>query len=270
MTPTKIFTIVAFVIVGALASAAFINPVHLKKPVADSKGIAVVELFTSEGCSSCPPADELVARIQKEDNDKPVYILAFHVDYWNRLGWKDVFSSADYSKRQNEYANYLHLQSVYTPQIVVNGKTEFVGSQETTLRNAISASLNKAPEAQLTLSATGFNQPQTNIKYTIEGSGKNTILVLAAIQKSAQTKVERGENRGHTLSHIQIVRKLQTVSLTGKSGQVEMALPHGFNSQNWEVIGILQNTLNGAVTGASKVSFIAAANTDNAAVKNSK
>src|SRR6187402_1594915 len=94
-----------------------------------NNGFAVVELYTSEGCSSCPPADELVSKIQKESNGQPVYILAFHVDYWNRLGWKDVFGDAAYSKRQNDYAQYLKLPSVYTPQIVVNGKKEFVGSQ---------------------------------------------------------------------------------------------------------------------------------------------
>jgi hypothetical protein len=86
------------------------------------KGFAVVELFTSEGCSSCPPADDLVAKIQKENNDQPVYILAFHVDYWNNLGWKDSFSSSAFSKRQNQYADWLNLRSVYTPQVIVNGR----------------------------------------------------------------------------------------------------------------------------------------------------
>jgi hypothetical protein len=267
MTPTKIFTIVAFVIVGALASAAFINPVHLKKPVADSKGIAVVELFTSEGCSSCPPADELVARIQKEDNDKPVYILAFHVDYWNRLGWKDVFSSADYSKRQNEYANYLHLQSVYTPQIVVNGKTEFVGSEEGALRNAIKTNLQKTPAAQLTLNVSAASQNQATIKYNTEGTDKNTTLLLAVLQKNAQTKVERGENGGRTLSHVQIVRKLQKLALNGNSGSANVALPQGFDTRSWEIIGFLQNTANGSVTGASRAIF---SNEVSTAQKNSK
>src|ERR1700749_4297588 len=116
MKSLKIFILAVFFIAAALASTAFVNARLLKKANAENKGVAVVELFTSEGCSSCPPADELVARIQKEDKDKQVYILAFHVDYWNRLGWKDVFSSADFSKRQNEYANWLNLQSVYTPQ----------------------------------------------------------------------------------------------------------------------------------------------------------
>ena len=131
----------------AVALTSFINKKHIKA----NKGFAVVELFTSEGCSSCPPADAVIAKLEKENTDKSIYILAFHVDYWNRLGWKDVFSSADYSKRQNDYARFLHLQSVYTPQIVVDGKTEFVGSEENTLRAAIHTSLQKTPTAQLNL-----------------------------------------------------------------------------------------------------------------------
>ena len=120
-----------------------------KKRVAD--GFAVVELFTSEGCSSCPPADELVARIQKENSDQPVYILSFHVDYWNNLGWKDPFSSAAYSKRQKEYANRLNLQSIYTPQVIVNGRTEFVGSDEGKMLNAIKSNLQKNSASLMTL-----------------------------------------------------------------------------------------------------------------------
>ncbi len=270
MTPTKIFTFTAFLIIAALGSTAFINGKLSKKVSSDNKGFAVVELFTSEGCSSCPPADELVAKIQKESWDKPVYILAFHVDYWNRLGWKDQFSSAEYSKRQNDYANYLHLQSVYTPQIVVNGKTEFVGSEEGTLRNAIKSSLQKTPSAQLALSVSNIDQNQASLKYSTEGTDKNTVLQVAILQKNAQTKVERGENEGRTLSHVQIVRKLQKVILNGNSGTVNIALPHGFDVQNWEIIGFLQNTSTGAVTGAARAPLSAETNASVASTKNSK
>src|SRR5476651_2422634 len=130
MKSTKIF------ILTVIASSAFINFKKTVPSKANNQRFAVVELFTSEGCSSCPPADEAIAKLQKESNGKPVYILAFHVDYWNRLGWKDVFSNADYSERQNEYAKYLRLESVYTPQVVVNGKKEFVGSEESTLQSS--------------------------------------------------------------------------------------------------------------------------------------
>src|SRR6185312_9342641 len=203
----KIISLAVVVTAAALASTGFINLKLLKKANADAKGFAVVELFTSEGCSSCPPADDLVAKIEKETAGTPVYILAYHVDYWNRLGWKDAYSSADFSKRQNEYARYLHIQSVYTPQIVVNGKTEFVGSQEGTLRNVIRAGLQKAAEGALSLSVVKSDKNEVSVKYTAEGADKNSVLLIALVQKHAQTKVMRGENAGHTLSHVQIVNK---------------------------------------------------------------
>jgi hypothetical protein len=259
MRSIKIFAIAAGFISAVMVLAAFIIPKDnapvKNKVIADGKGFAVVELFTSEGCSSCPPADELVARIQKEDKDKQVYILAFHVDYWNRLGWKDVFSSADYSKRQNEYANWLNLQSVYTPQIVVNGKKEFVGSEEGALRNAITAGLRTNPVETLTLN-TQKNQDHITVQYHVNGTEKNTNLLLALVQKAAQTKVQHGENGGRTLSHVQIVRKIQSQAInTGGNGNATIGIPEGINTQDWEVIGLVQNQTNGEILAAAKANL---------------
>lgn len=92
------------------------------------EGFAVVELFTSEGCSSCPPADELLADIQKETKGKNVFLLAFHVDYWDRLGWKDRFSKEQNTDRQRQYKQWLGLNVMYTPQFVINGSSEFAGN----------------------------------------------------------------------------------------------------------------------------------------------
>lgn len=255
MRTTKIFILSAAVAVMAFAAIAFIKPTTHAN-IAPGKGFAVVELFTSEGCSSCPPADELVSKIQKEYKDQPVYILTFHVDYWNRLGWKDAFSSADYSKRQSNYADYLHIQSVYTPQIVVNGKKEFVGSEEGTLRNAIKAGLQKPSSAQIELSNIKTETGKATLHYQAMDNGNNSVLLLALVERSAQTSVKAGENKGRNLSHVQIIRHLQTVALAnGKGGAESMALPKEFNAQNWEVIGLLQNTQTGEIIGATKLSF---------------
>jgi len=258
MKAIKIFVLVALFAVAAIASTAFIKAKLFKKPgtvTGDNKGFAVVELYTSEGCSSCPPADELVAKIEKESKDKPVYILAYHVDYWNRLGWKDQFSSADFTKRQNNYAAYLHLQSVYTPQIIVNGKTEFVGSEEGTLRNAIKTNLQNSAAARLGLNIVSIEQGEAVLKYTTEGNDKNTLLLVAVLQKSAVSKVGGGENSGRTLAHVQIVRKLQSIALSSASGQANITLPKGFDAQNWEIVGFLQNKTNGAITGAARAAI---------------
>lgn len=255
MRSTKILSLLAFVAIAA-GLTAFIRSKASTTIKADDKGFAVIELFTSEGCSSCPPADALVAKIEKESSGKPVYILAYHVDYWNRLGWKDQFSSADFSKRQNEYGRYLKLQSVYTPQIVVNGKTEFVGSEEGTLRKAIGTSLQNSVGAKLDLAVSSVDTRPASLKYTIEGVGKNIVLQVAVVEKSAVSKVGAGENSGRTLAHVQIVRKLQQVALTGDNGAASIILPDGFDTKNWEIIGFLQNKVSGNITGAAKATFV--------------
>ncbi|TSD64631.1 DUF1223 domain-containing protein [Inquilinus sp. KBS0705] len=256
MRSIKISALAICLVITGMVSAAFV--IKNNHTTVD-KGFAVIELFTSEGCSSCPPADELVARIQKESAGRPVYILAYHVDYWNRLGWKDVFSSADYSHRQGAYAKWLKLNGVYTPQAVVNGSTEMVGSAQGTLRNSITSNLNKTPTVQLSLQNLTVDKHKATIKYTTEGAAQNTTLLLALIQKNATTKVKNGENSGRTLSHVQIVRGIKTVALDkDKTGQADLSLPDDFIAQGWEVIGLVQNTNTGQITAASRVAIAAA------------
>lgn len=254
MRSFKIFIALACLGLVALATEAFIT-IKNEKPVPPGKGFAVVELFTSEGCSSCPPADALVARIQKESADKPVYILAFHVDYWNRLGWKDVFSSHAYSERQNQYAKWLNLSSVYTPQAIVNGRSELVGSEEANLRNAINAGLEKNAKTELSLNNVKVEGDEAIIQYKADGAPNNSDLLIALIEKNATTKVQRGENGGRTLSHVQIVTQLKSTLLKNSKGTENIALPHGFDPQKWELIGFVQNTSNGEITGAAKAQF---------------
>jgi hypothetical protein len=220
------------------------------------QGFAIVELFTSEGCSSCPPADELVARIQKEDADRPVYILSFHVDYWNNLGWKDPFSNAAFSRRQKQYAEWLNLRSVYTPQVIVNGRTEFVGSDEGKMVSEIQSNLQKKSATGLEVQLLQKNTDQAGLQYDITNSTGNISLILAVVQKSATIKVERGENGGRTLSHVQIVRNFQEIPLLGKkSGTTQVILPSNMDHQEFEIIGFLQNTDTGEIIGASKLSL---------------
>jgi len=258
MRTFRIFIIIVCLGFGAMVTEAFItiNNKDSFKPKEAGKGFAVVELFTSEGCSSCPPADALVARVQKESANKPVYILAFHVDYWNRLGWKDVFSSADNTARQQQYSRWLNSSEVYTPQAIVNGHTEFVGSEEGTLRKAIQAGLQKSAATPLTLSDSRFGGNKASVQYHVEGSTNDASLLVALVQKNATTKVERGENGGRTLAHVQIVNKLQTLVLGSRnSGKTDIALPTVFSPEGYEIIAFVQKTSTGEITGASKIEF---------------
>jgi hypothetical protein len=222
-------------------------------------GFAVVELFTSEGCSSCPPADALIATVQQEDKDLPVYILAFHVDYWDRLGWKDAFSEGACSDRQRQYAAWLNLNSVYTPQVVVNGRKEFVGSEAGTLRAAIQNGLQQGGDVQLSLSGLRLKGSGLDWQYKAGGNiaamGKHNRLavVAAVVERSAVTKVGAGENGGKTLSHVQIVRAFELLPLDGALGGAgHLEWPAGVATGDGEVIAFLQDQENGKIVAATK------------------
>ncbi|QKJ29160.1 DUF1223 domain-containing protein [Mucilaginibacter mali] len=206
----------------------------------NGEGFALVELYTSEGCSSCPPADKLLAKITKEYKDKEVYVLAYHVDYWNRLGWKDVFSNPLYSERQRTYSSYLKLDGVYTPQAIVNGQTEFVGSDEAKMNTAIKQALAKAAPARLELSNLKINGSKAILQYHVSGTPGGSNLMLAVIKKYAQTQVKAGENNGRMLSHINIVQRLESIVLKNNAGSAEIALPNNFNNKDWDIIGFVQ------------------------------
>jgi hypothetical protein len=256
MACNKIIAIFTYVtLISGLAFLSFTNHPISKSLVNTDPGFAVVELFTSEGCSSCPAADELVAKIQSETNDKPIYILAFHVDYWNQLGWKDIFSEPAYSNRQNQYSSWLNA-SIYTPQVVINGQQEFVGSDESRLRSSITSALHKTNPVRLSINSIKENDRNVSLHFKIDRNVANSSLVLALIEKTASSKVLRGENQGQTLYHVQIVRNFQTISLNGQSeGVSEIKIPSGLENQRLEIIAFLQSRENGEITGATKVAI---------------
>ncbi len=222
----------------------------LLKTTDSTKGFAVVELFTSEGCSSCPPADELLARLEKESNGKQLYLLAYHVDYWDHQGWKDSFSQHIFSERQSAYAVWLRLNTVYTPQIVINGKSQFVGSDVANITYTIRQALEANAPEKLTLhamdSANGLS-----VSWVFPSPQKNTRLILALVQKNAQSNVRAGENAGRKLSHVQIVKQLITVD-PARSSSTLIATPAGFHQQDWELIGFVQRNSDGKIIAAEK------------------
>ena len=238
---------------ATLASRSMASKSSITKKI-KGDGFVVLELFTSEGCSSCPPADELLAKVQREAGDKPVYVLSYHVDYWDHQGWRDMFSNPDYSKRQYDYASKLGAQ-VYTPQVVVNGKTEFVGSNRSALDFALLSGLNGSPASSLQLRGTQRNG-KLELGYQISEKTEEDELLIAVVQKNAIHQIKRGENEGRTLSHAQIVRSLQNFSLQqSKSGKVEVTLPKDYNLAGWEIIGLLQGKKNRAIHAASRAAL---------------
>lgn len=244
-----IISVIVLLIVAFVATSC--NAEKKDEPV-NGKGFAVLELFTSEGCSSCPPADALLSRIQKEAGDKPVYILAYHVDYWNRLGWKDVFSNPLFTERQYQYSTQLSAQ-VYTPQLVINGRSEYIGSDASAVNNAMRKALQDS--ATVNLEINGHLQAgKTTLDYQVSGNEGRGQLLVAVVQKQAASNVLAGENGGRKLTHVQIVRDLQKFDLNkSRKGSVQVNLPSGFNTKEWELIGLIQNPRTGSIDAATRV-----------------
>jgi len=256
MKSLKVLALIMGFIISALSVYALMGggKIPAKKDIAKAggKGFVVLELFTSEGCSSCPPADELLVKIQQETQGKAVYLLVYHVDYWNRLGWKDIFSNAGFSARQRQYGQWLGGTQIYTPQVIVNGKAEHVGSDEAALNSAIADGLATNPAATVILRAQQDGS-KLKLQYQTTGAPDGSNILVALVQKNAQNKVERGENAGRVLSHIQIVRKIQTEQLSNNgAGSTTIDLPENFSAQSWEVLCLVQNQNSGEILAASK------------------
>lgn len=226
-----------------------------KKVIAFSKtktadGFAVLELFTSQGCSSCPPADELLGKYASENNSK-IIPLAFHVDYWNRLGWKDSFSTRGYSQRQQAYAQSFLNSSVYTPQVVINGAAEMVGSDESKIGIAVTKALAEIPGAIINLNNNKITGDKISIHYNVTGDIANANILALLIQNKAITTIKAGENSGAILTSYNVVRSL--VSAPAKeSGICTLQIPFNIETKNLSVVLFTQNRSTLKITGAVK------------------
>jgi hypothetical protein len=218
------------------------------------EGFAVVELFTSEGCSSCPPADEAVIQLAK-DYPEHVYVLAYHVDYWDYIGWKDEFSSAAFTERQRKYGERFSLSSVYTPQIIVNGEKEFVGSNRAQLSSSVKKALQTKGSGEVKMSLAKENANNVRVTYEVNGT-EPAILNLALVQRNAVTAVKRGENKGKSLHHINIVRAFKAIPIN-KSAKAVIALPlpPNLSFKDVEVIAFLQNNKSWKIQSATAQSI---------------
>ena len=169
----------------------------------------VVELFTSEGCSSCPPADDLLGHLRQDLSARNVQVipLGFHVDYWNSLGWKDRFSSAEYSQRQEQYTQSLRVDGPYTPEMVVDGAVEFVGNDSGQAQRTIREAASQPEAATVKITSAAADQLAVQVKAT--SSTKDDQVVLAITEDNLTTQVGAGENGGRTLHHAAVVRELR-------------------------------------------------------------
>ena len=220
----------------------------------EQDGFALIELFTSEGCSSCPAADEALEEIQKKYNDKNVLVLSYHVDYWNKLGWKDIFSDASFTQRQEYYSNIFRLNNIYTPQVVVNGKKEFIGSNKSKLISTIEEQLTEKSAVSIKLNVVQNTEGKIDVHYSAEGvDAKKEQAILVLIQKMATNEIKKGENKGRTLHHINIVRNIFYLPLKEKT--TTFTLPAGFSKEDFFVAGFIQDKRSGKIKAMESASI---------------
>lgn len=209
-------------LVAGLAAAALSvrTLTHAAPAHAAPRTPVIVELFTSEGCSSCPPADALLSRFEKMTPVPGTQVIALgeHVDYWNRGGWADRFSSSRYSARQSDYSRAFGLAQVYTPQMVVDGRAQFVGSDEAAARAAIARAA-RQPKADVSVTRSGGSDTLTVRVGRLPDSVRNdpADVVLAITEDGLSSSIGGGENAGRTLAHAAVVRQLTVLGTTSGS-----------------------------------------------------
>ena len=210
--------LLAMLIVGAAARPAVAGEAIVKQVT------HVIEMFTSQGCSSCPPAEALLTRLADEPG---ILALAYHVDYWDYIGWRDTFGSAANTDRQRAYAKSFATTTIYTPQAVVNGKAAVVGSHEAKLRRLLEAEAlpARASSANIDLSVVGDRLHITAKGAAASSGGQTPVLMLVTFVDEAPVAIERGENSGHTLANTHAVKDWRVLGMwTGETMEIDLPL----------------------------------------------
>lgn len=249
--------------IGAWMLAFAPQRLHGADAGSDVRTPVLVELFTSEGCSSCPPADKFLQTLDGQPiPGANMIVLSEHVDYWNHIGWKDPYSASFYSQRQSAYAKRFGLDSVYTPQMVVDGTSEFVGSNsglaDKAFRKAVGVP--KLPVHLSLISADASNTLHAHLETgaldASFGAREADVYVAVALNR-AESQVSAGENAGHRLAHVSVVKSLTKVGAL-KQGQVlaqdvQLKLGFGSDSSGLRLIAFVQEPRQGRVLGAASM-----------------
>ena len=207
VTAALIVVVLAFVLIGSLGmNRTDADDSSTAKNPAQPGRVVLLELFTSQGCSSCPPADRLLRKLGQE---KSVIPVSYHVDYWNHIGWTDPFSSPEWSNRQRAYAEAMRSRQVYTPQLVVDGSVHLVGSDERKIRKAVAEAMARPPRGEIDLVSVEWTKTAAAIEVRARNTSPGSAdVIVAIIEGGLTTKVVRGENSGRALENDHVVRTL--------------------------------------------------------------
>ena len=232
---------------------AMIAPLLGTGPVgAADKPLTVVELFTSQGCSSCPPADAFLGELARRDD---LVALSEHVDYWDYIGWKDPFASPANTKRQHEYARLLGLRYVYTPQMVIQGADHATGSDRARVLEKIAAA------AALPRVPVSARYADDRILVSVPGAegtagGEMAAVWMAVFDRQHETPVKRGENGGRTLKNFNVVRSMVRLGTwSGQALEIPAAMPEGNGRHPDGCAVIVQSLKTGRIIGAAKIAM---------------
>jgi hypothetical protein len=247
-----LFTLIALLPCTTLAQTMG-NPAQGKTPV-------LVELFTSEGCSSCPPADALLGHLEREQpvSNANIIVLEEHVDYWEKDGWHDRFSSSEYTERQNQYGPRLKFQEGYTPQMVVDGSVQFVGNDP---RKAVTSITEAAQSPKIALSLSAPVVDGKRIGCSVSAASSSPLpkgdLYAAVVEPTASTEVKRGENSGRHLDHVGVVLSLQRIGKLQDLGsgplKFNLKTPADVAPESLRLVVFAQSPGQGPVRGAASV-----------------
>jgi hypothetical protein len=214
----------------------------------------LVELFTSEGCSSCPPADALLRTLDSTQLVTGIQLIGLeeHVDYWDDLGWKDAYSAHAFTVRQQIYADRLHRDGPYTPQMVVDGSLEFVGSNRESANQAFEKA-RSFPKVMVRISSLKAENGNLHARIETDALPLQGEVFVAIALEHAQSQVLHGENGGHRLEHVAVLRNLISVGIVAKgepfSKDVNVAL--SVPGQPYRVIAFVQEPKQGKILGAA-------------------
>lgn len=248
---------------SALFGLALLLAVVARPTAAPQSTPVVVELFTSEGCSSCPPADALLERLVTTSQAAGVQVIALgqHVDYWDRLGWKDRFSSAALTNRQQGYGTRFNNDSIYTPQMVVDGRAEFVGSDAAAAKKAIDAAA-AARHGSVRIALAPVSSDRIAVSVSVAdlppiSKGDHADVIVAVTEDGLRSQVKSGENRGRTLAHAAVVRYMVTAgSVSGEEAapaRAEVAFGGDWQRDNLKVVAFVQERRGRTILGAAAV-----------------
>ena len=251
---------IGFVALAALGGSNGLLPIPASIGGSGSQPV-VLELFTSEGCSSCPPADAFLKELDDAGRVDKVEVIAIeeHVDYWDHLGWRDPFSSHKWTERQQQYEDALHHDGAYTPQLVINGRSDATGGTQQDVLQKIAGAAN-LPAAEVGLKAISVSPRSAEFSIALGGvppEARSAELWLAVTERGLSSDVLRGENGGHKLTHAAVLRSLTRVKLphgdhkTLTEVPVSVALDPAWRRENLRFVAFVQDSKTLHILGAA-------------------